>query len=81
MTSSAAHHFESCNLRALQSQDVVLLSTCWRLERIGMTHHGDGKVDLVLRCELDPCQCARALKKSKACKGETPPDPLKSYRP
>lgn len=81
MTSSAPHHFESCTLRALNSQDAVLLSSCWRHERIKMKHHGDGKVDLVLSCPLAQCLCAQALKKSKACKAAPPADPLKTYHP
>ncbi|HMA48751.1 MAG TPA: hypothetical protein VKP60_03295, partial [Magnetospirillaceae bacterium] len=67
MTSFGAKHFESCNLRTLDSNEAVLLSGCWKLERVKMTHRDDGKVDLELKCHLAQCLCARALEKSKAC--------------
>ena len=73
MTSSGANHFESCNLRTLGSNEVVLLSGCWKLERVKMTHREDGKVDLDLKCPFGQCLCALALKKSKACVTAGPP--------
>ncbi len=72
MTSSTSSHFEGCDLKALGSTEILLLSRCWRETRVKMVHRPDEKVDLILRCDPAECACAQALR--KAC----PPERLSS---
>ena len=58
--------FERCNLREMGSAEIILLSRCWREDRIRMTHHPDETVDISLKCELAVCACARALSKMRS---------------
>jgi hypothetical protein len=64
MTSSTSAHFEGCDLKALGSTEILLLSRCWRESRMNMAHRPDGKVDLILRCDPAEFACARALRKA-----------------
>ena len=61
MTSSISSCFEGCDLAALGSTEIVLLSGCWREGKVEMLHRRDGKVDLTLTCNSDACACAAAL--------------------
>lgn len=72
MILSATYHFEGCNLRILGSLEIVLLSGCWKLDRVRMAHREDGKVDLLLTCDREHCLCAEALKNRKACAAPSP---------
>lgn len=65
MPSPAWPYFEGCDLRELGSTEIVLLSRCWREDRIRMAHHPDETVDLSLNCELLVCACALALGKTE----------------
>jgi hypothetical protein len=65
MTSSTSSHFEGCDLKALGSTEIILLSRCWREDRVKMVHRPDAKVDLTLTCALESCACARALRKMR----------------
>ena len=66
MSLSASSRFEGCDLKALGSTEILLLSRCWRENRVEMVHRPDGKVDLILRCPLEECACAKALRKACA---------------
>ena len=72
---SAKHQFDGCNLRALGSTEIVLLSGCWKLERVQMIHREDGRVDLDLTCDQQICLCAQALNRSRACNPSSPRAP------
>jgi hypothetical protein len=75
MTSSTSSSFEGCDLAALGSREIVVLSGCWREDRVRMVHRADGKVDLTLACPLDICSCAKAITKSLSSETTAPPDP------
>jgi len=61
MTSPISSRFEGCNLAALGSTEIVLLSGCWREGKVRMAHRPDGKVDITLTCDGNSCACAAAL--------------------
>lgn len=60
------YHFEARNLRKLGSMEIVVLSNCWREDKVTMVHRLDQKVDLALTCEAEPCDCAQALSQSRS---------------